>query len=76
MEKTASGATMLTRTSMAPSSRLAMRSPDGYYTLQGRRSDLTISGGFSVYLPEIEELFIGFPASWPITLGESVVFGV
>lgn len=34
---------------------LAIRSPDGYYTLCGRRSDLIISGGFNIYPREIEE---------------------
>jgi malonyl-CoA/methylmalonyl-CoA synthetase len=34
---------------------LAHCSPDGYYTLSGRRSDLIISGGFNIYPREIEE---------------------
>ncbi len=34
---------------------LAVRSPDGYYTLCDRKSDLIISGGFNIYPREIEE---------------------
>lgn len=34
---------------------LAMRSPDGYYTLCGRKSDIIISAGFNIYPREIEE---------------------
>jgi len=37
---------------------LASRSPDGYYILQGRMSDLIISGGFNIYPREIEELLL------------------
>jgi malonyl-CoA/methylmalonyl-CoA synthetase len=40
---------------------IAVRSPDGYYTLQGRRSDLIISGGFNIYPREIEELLLEQP---------------
>jgi malonyl-CoA/methylmalonyl-CoA synthetase len=40
---------------------LAVRSPDGYYTLQGRRGDLIISGGFNVYPREIEEFLAEQP---------------
>ncbi|HUG82163.1 MAG TPA: AMP-binding protein [Bryobacterales bacterium] len=34
---------------------LAARSSDGYYTLQGRRTELILCGGFNVYPREIEE---------------------
>ena len=34
---------------------LAMRSPDGYYTICGRKNDLIISSGFNIYPREIEE---------------------
>lgn len=34
---------------------IGMRSEDGYYKLQGRRSDLIISGGFNIYPREIED---------------------
>jgi len=40
---------------------LAQRSPDGYYTLCGRRSDLIISGGFNIYPREIEEFLMEQP---------------
>ncbi|MBK9168448.1 MAG: AMP-binding protein [Bryobacterales bacterium] len=40
---------------------IAVRSPDGYYTLQGRRSDLIISGGFNIYPREIEEFLLDQP---------------
>src|SRR5205085_9683857 len=34
---------------------IGVRAADGYITLQGRRSDLIISGGFNLYPREIEE---------------------
>lgn len=40
---------------------IASCSPDGYYTLHGRRSDLIISGGFNIYPREIEELLLEQP---------------
>jgi malonyl-CoA/methylmalonyl-CoA synthetase len=40
---------------------LAVRSPDGYYTLRGRKGDMIISGGFNIYPREIEELLLEDP---------------
>ena len=40
---------------------LALRSPDGYYTLCGRKTDLIISGGFNIYPREIEEFLMEQP---------------
>ena len=40
---------------------LGVRTADGYITLQGRRSDLIISGGFNIYPREIEELILERP---------------
>ncbi len=50
---------------------LAVRSEDGYYTLQGRRSDLIITGGFNIYPREIEE-FLEEQAS----VAEAAVVGI
>jgi malonyl-CoA/methylmalonyl-CoA synthetase len=40
---------------------LATRSADGYYTLEGRRHELIISGGFNIYPREIEEFLTRQP---------------
>lgn len=40
---------------------IGVRAPDGYITLEGRRSDLIISGGFNIYPREIEELLMEQP---------------
>jgi malonyl-CoA/methylmalonyl-CoA synthetase len=40
---------------------IGVRSSDGYITLQGRRSDLIISGGFNLYPREIEEILLEQP---------------
>jgi malonyl-CoA/methylmalonyl-CoA synthetase len=40
---------------------IGVRAPDGYITLQGRRSDLIISGGFNLYPREIEEVLLEQP---------------
>jgi malonyl-CoA/methylmalonyl-CoA synthetase len=50
---------------------MAERSPDGYYTLLGRRSDLIISGGFNIYPREIEEFLQEQPE-----VAEAAVVGV
>jgi malonyl-CoA/methylmalonyl-CoA synthetase len=50
---------------------LATRSPDGYYTLSGRQSDLIISGGFNIYPREIEEFLQEQPE-----ISEAAVKGV
>ena len=40
---------------------IGVRANDGYITLEGRRSDLIISGGFNIYPREIEELLTEQP---------------
>jgi malonyl-CoA/methylmalonyl-CoA synthetase len=50
---------------------LASISPDGYYTLCGRRSDLIICGGFNIYPREIEEFLMEQPG-----VTEAAVAGV
>jgi malonyl-CoA/methylmalonyl-CoA synthetase len=40
---------------------IGVRAADGYTTLQGRRSDLIISGGFNLYPREIEEVILEHP---------------
>lgn len=50
---------------------LATLSPDGYFTLCGRKSDLIISGGFNIYPREIEEFLQEMPE-----VAEAAVVGV
>ena len=50
---------------------LAVRSADGYYTLKGRTSDLSISGGFNIYPGEIEEFLLEQPE-----IAEAAVVGL
>jgi len=50
---------------------IGKRSADGYITLEGRRSDLIISGGFNIYPREIEELLMDQPG-----VREATVVGV
>jgi malonyl-CoA/methylmalonyl-CoA synthetase len=49
---------------------LATRSADGYYTLEGRRHELIISGGFNIYPREIEEFLTTQPG-----VAEAAVIG-
>ena len=50
---------------------IGVRSTDGYLTLEGRKSDLIISGGFNIYPREIEELLAELPG-----VREAAVVGV
>ncbi len=50
---------------------VGVRAADGYITLEGRRSDLIISGGFNIYPREIEELLTELPG-----ISEAAVVGV
>jgi malonyl-CoA/methylmalonyl-CoA synthetase len=50
---------------------IGKRSADGYITLEGRRSDLIISGGFNIYPREIEEILLEQPG-----VREATVVGV
>lgn len=50
---------------------IGVRAADGYITLEGRRSELIISGGFNIYPREIEELLMEQPG-----IREATVVGV
>jgi malonyl-CoA/methylmalonyl-CoA synthetase len=47
---------------------LAIRDSDGYYMLQGRRTDLIVSGGFNIYPREIEEFLMEQPGVAEVTV--------
>lgn len=50
---------------------IGVLSADGYVTLQGRMSDMIISGGYNVYPREVENALLDLPG-----IDEAVVFGV
>jgi len=50
---------------------IGVRAADGYITLEGRRSELIISGGFNIYPREIEEVLLEQPG-----IREAAVVGV
>ncbi|MEM1088400.1 MAG: AMP-binding protein [Pseudomonadota bacterium] len=50
---------------------IGVLSEDGYLTLQGRVSDMIISGGYNVYPREVENVLLEFEG-----IDEAVVFGV
>ncbi|MEO0608335.1 MAG: AMP-binding protein [Pseudomonadota bacterium] len=50
---------------------IGVMSADGYVTLQGRMSDMIISGGYNVYPREVENALLEFPG-----IDEAVVFGL
>lgn len=50
---------------------IGVMSEDGYVTLQGRKSDMIISGGYNVYPREVENALLDLPG-----IDEAVVFGV
>ena len=50
---------------------IGVLSEDGYLTLQGRVSDMIISGGYNVYPREVENVLLDFEG-----IDEAVVFGV
>ncbi|MBC7843041.1 MAG: AMP-binding protein [Gemmatimonadaceae bacterium] len=50
---------------------IGVRAADGYITLEGRRSELIISGGFNIYPREIEEVLLSQPG-----IHEAAVVGV
>ncbi len=52
---------------------LATRSEDGYYTLQGRKSDLIISGGFNIDPREIEEMLATGDDHPPLSAGRMTI---
>ena len=47
---------------------IGVRAADGYITLEGRRSELIISGGFNIYPREIEELLLEQPGIYEATV--------